>query len=182
MAMTMKVEGIEEISKILEAIGDAAPEVAALALFDGAGVMADAYAEAALSIKSEKFNYRFGNLKRMPSHEEKAAVVGKTGIARFRKNGSEAETSVGLSGKLGYVTIGGKQKPVRKIAYAINSGTSFMTKQPVFRRAATQTAAAASAAIVAKGNELIEGMVSTPVGKMSVYTYNMLKNSGKRRK
>ena len=158
MAFTLKVEGIEEISKILSSLEDAAPEVAALALYDGAGVMADAYAQAALSIKSEKFNYRFGNLKRLPSHEEKAAVIGTTGVAKFHKNGSEVETSIGISGA-GYVEIAGRKVAVLKIANAINSGTSFMTKQPVFRRAATKTREAASAAIQKKGNEIINGII-----------------------
>ena len=156
MAMTMQVTGIEELSRKLSALESSAEEVAARALYDGAGVMADAYTHAASSIKAQKFRYAFGGRKRYPSFEEKAAVEGKTGIAKFDKNGSEVETSVGLSGKLGYVTIGGKQKAVRKIAYAINSGTSFMTKQPVFRKAATQAREAASAAIVSKADQLID--------------------------
>lgn len=156
MAMTMKVTGLEEISRKLTEAAEKAPEVAARALYDGAGVMADAYTRAAESIKADKFRYAFNGHKRLPSHEEKAAVLGKTGIAKFNRNGSEVETSVGLSGKLGYATIAGKQVAVRKIAYAINSGTSFMEKQPVFRRAATQAKAAASAAIIAKADQLFE--------------------------
>lgn len=157
MAMTMKVTGIEELSRKLAALESQAEEVAARALYDGAGVMANAYAEAANNIQAEKFRYVFGGHKRLPSDEEKAALVGKTGIAKFDKNGSEVSTAVGI-GSTGYVTIGGKQKAVRKIANAINSGTSFMNKQPVFRKAATQTREAASAAIVAKADQLIEEM------------------------
>ena len=160
MALTLKVDGIEEISKTLEALGDAAPEVAARALYVGAGVMADAYAKAALSIKSEKFNYRFGNLKRLPSHEEKAAVIGSTGIAKFDKNGSEVNTAIGISGS-GYANIAGKQVAVAKIANAINSGTSFMVKQPVFRKAATQTAARAYAEIQAEADRLFDKIIIT---------------------
>ena len=154
MAMTMKVDGIEELSRKLTALGDKAEEVAARALYDGAGVMANAYRNAAASVRAQPFRYAVFK-KREPSFEEKAAIQGQTGIARFDKNGSEVQTSIGFSGS-GYVTIAGKQKAVRKIANAINSGTSFMNKQPVFRKAATQTAPAASAAIVAKAEQLID--------------------------
>ena len=153
MAMTMKVDGIEELSRKLTDLGDRAEEVAAKALYAGAGVMANAYRNAAASVRAQPFRYAVFN-KRDPSLEEKAAIQGQTGIAKFDKSGSEVQTSVGLKGS-GYVTIAGKQKAVRKIANAINSGTSFMNKQPVFRKASTQTAKAASAAIVAKADQLI---------------------------
>lgn len=154
MAMTMKVDGIEELSRKLTDLGDRAEEVAAKALYAGAGVMANAYRNAAASVRAQPFRYAVFK-KRDPSFEEKAAIQGQTGIAKFDKSGSEVQTSVGLKGS-GYVTIAGKQKAVRKIANAINSGTSFMNKQPVFRKAATQTAPAASAAIVAKAEKLID--------------------------
>lgn len=155
MAMTMKVDGLDELSRKLSTLGDRAEEVAARALYDGAGVMADAYAQAADSIHAELFRYAFGGQKRYPSFEEKAALQGKTGIAKFDKNGTEVNTAVGIKGA-GYVDVAGKKKAVRQIANAINSGTSFMQKQPVFRKAATQARGAASAAIVAKADQLIE--------------------------
>ena len=159
MALTMKVTGLEELSKLLESLEDKAPDVAAKALYKGAGIVADAYSAAANSIKAEKFHYAFGGRKRLPSFEEKAAIVGKSGIAKFQKNGSEVNTSIGVSGKLGYADINGHKVAVRKLIYAINSGTSFMSKQPVFRKAATQAAPAASAAIVATAEEEINNLI-----------------------
>lgn len=154
MAFTMQVEGIEELSQKLNELGEKAEAVAAMALYDGAGVMANAYTQAVNSVHAEPFRYAFGGRKRFPSYEEKAALQGNTGIARFDKNGSEVNTAIGFNGS-GYANIAGKQKAVRKIANAINSGTSFMEKQPVFRRAASQASGAASAAIVAKADQLI---------------------------
>ncbi len=158
MAMTMQVEGIEELSRKLTELGERAEEVAARSLYDGAGVMANAYAQAVNSIQAQPFRYAFGGLQRYPSFEEKDALQGKTGIAKFDKNGSEVNTSIGISGA-GYANIAGKQKAVRMIANAVNSGTSFMVKQPVFRRAATQARDAASAAIVAKAEKLIDEII-----------------------
>ena len=154
MAMTMKVDGIEELSRKLTDLGDRAEEVAAKALYAGAGVMANAYRNAAASVRAQPFRYAVFK-KRDPSFEEKAAIQGQTGIAKFDKSGSEVQTSVGLKGS-GYVTIAGKQKAVRKIANAINSGTSFMDKQPFMRKATSTAKAAAQAAIEKKITEEIE--------------------------
>lgn len=155
MAMTMQVTGIEELSAKLNALGDKAEEVASRALYAGAGVMADQFTAAANSIRTAPFRYVFNGQKRDPSPEEKAAVQGKTGIAKFNRNGSEVDTKVGV-GARGYVNIGGKRKAAAMIANAINSGTSFMNKQPVFRRAATQGAGPASAAILEAADKLID--------------------------
>lgn len=155
MAATMQVTGIEELSAKLNALGDKAEEVASRALYAGAGVMADQFTAAANSIRTAPFRYVFNGQKRDPSPEEKAAVQGKTGIAKFNRNGSEVDTKVGV-GARGYVNIGGKRKAAAMIANAINSGTSFMNKQPVFRRAASQGAGPASAAIVEAADKLID--------------------------
>lgn len=159
MAMTMQVEGLDKVSAMLNRLGDQAENVAARALYDGAGVMADAYSQAVDSIQTEPFRYAFGYRKRLPSPEEKAALRGKTGIAKFDKNGSEVNTAIGLNGA-GYAEVAGKQKAVRQIANAINSGTSFMVKQPVFRKAARTAAEPASAAIVAKADELFNQIIN----------------------
>ena len=155
MPMTMQVEGMEELSRKLSELDERAGDVAARALYAGAGVMADAYAQAVNSIKTDKFRYAFNGQKRSVSPEEKAALQGKIGIAKFDRDGSEVNTAVGISGG-GYVEIGGKRKAVRMLANAINSGTSFMVKQPVFRRAKTQARAAASEAIAQRADQLIE--------------------------
>ena len=158
MGASMQVTGLDELMRKLDQIGDRAEEVAARSLYRGAGVMADAFTQAANSIRTEEFRYVFNGRKRDPSPEEKAALQGKTGIAKFNINGSEVNTAIGLNGS-GYVTIAGKQKAVKKIANAINSGTSFMNKQPVFRRAASQTSGAARGAIVQAAEELLNEII-----------------------
>ena len=57
------------------------------------------------------------------------------GIAKFKKDGTEVDTSVGFR-NAGYAELAGKQVPIPKIVNAINSGTSFMNKQPFVRKAA----------------------------------------------
>lgn len=157
MAYDLKTEGIEELSAILGKLESEAELVASGALYDGAGVVADAMSKAVDNIKTEPFRYKRDS--RMPSPEEKEALRGGIGIARFKKNGSEVDTLIGFTKGDGYVMLGKKKTAVRLIARSINSGTSFMTKQPVFRKAASKSKSNAEAAMVAKANEMFNEII-----------------------
>lgn len=174
MAYEMKTDGMEDISKMLENLEDAAPRAASRALYRGAGVMRDEIARGIEGIRTAPFKFAKSGETRLPSPEEKAVLQqAGVGIAKFDKNGTEVGTSVGFS-KTGYADVNWKhmsskartnykaqsfkgkgsmttstlkfageyqsgqqnQKPVAVIANAINSGTSFMSKQPFIRKAA----------------------------------------------
>lgn len=149
MPITMNRSGLEDLEKSLQQIGDGADRLAAAGLYDGAGIMADAVKTEVKNIRTEKFHYAVfpGATTRLPSPEEKEIVEqAAAGIARFRKTGSEVNTSVGFR-NAGYATLNGRTVPIPKIVNAINSGTSFMKKQPFIRKAATSGTAKATAAI-----------------------------------
>lgn len=135
MAGNQTTTGMEEISRMLTELGDKAESVAAYGLYDGAAVMVDEVKTAIGNIRAETFHYNaFG--QRLPSNEEKEALLSAgAGVAKFDKNGSEVNTAVGF-GNAGYADVAGKRKPIALIANAINSGTSFMNKQPFIRKAA----------------------------------------------
>jgi hypothetical protein len=159
MAMSVKTTGIESLERMLQKLGDRAQDIAAEALFDGVDVIADAYTRAANGIRAERRGGKEDREQaRWPTPEEKEAVQ-KIGVARFDKNEDSVDTSVGPSKR--YATVDGKRKPIPLIARAINSGTSFMHKQPVFRRAVSQNRKAARDKIVATAekriNEIING-------------------------
>lgn len=138
MAWTMKVDGLEEVSELLGQMEERAQAVAAMALYDGAGVMAGEIQAGVRSVKSEAFHWAKDGQTRLPSPEEKAIVeAAAVGIAKFGRNGSDVDTSVGFR-NAGYAQLAGKTVPVPKIVNAINSGTSFMKKQPFIRKAAKQ--------------------------------------------
>lgn len=139
---------------MLSKLGEQAEDVASGALFDGAGIVADAFSRAVDSIRTEPFTHKKAH--RLPSPEEKAALMGKTGIAKFQKNGSEVNTLVGFTRDAGYAQLGKQQKAVLVIARSINSGTSFMAKQPVLRKAASLAKGAAKTAMIAKAEKMIE--------------------------
>ena len=150
MPYQMKVDGMEEISETLTRLADKAPSVAAQALYDGAGIMAEEIRRGAESIRTEPFRYANNGATRLPSPEEKEIVTGAgAGIAKFDKNGTEVNTSVGYRAS-GYADLNGKKKPVPLIVNAINSGTSFMNKQPFIRKAANSGSPKAMAAMKAK--------------------------------
>lgn len=131
-----KTDGMEEISEMLSRMEDAAPKAAARALYEGAGIMADEITKGAQSIKTAPFRYAGGGTTRLPSPEEKEIVLqAGAGIAKFSDNGTEIDTSVGYRNS-GYADLNGKKVPIPMIVNAINSGTSFMTKQPFVRKAA----------------------------------------------
>lgn len=143
MAYTMKVEGMDGISKMLSEMSESAPGVASQAVYKGAGIMRDAVAGGAESIRTEKFHYAVfpGTTTRLPSPEEKEIVLqAEAGIAKFDKNGTEVQTSVGYSNS-GYAVLKGRVVPIPVIVNAINSGTSFMHKQPFVRKAARKAKA-----------------------------------------
>lgn len=149
MAYTMQVDGLEDMSRKLTELGEKAQGVASMGLYDGAGVMADCIKLAAESIHTAPFHYAVF-ITREPSPEEKAAVLqAKMGIAKFQKNGAEVNTSVGYQ-NTGYAEVAGKTKPIPQIANSINSGTSFMQKQPFIRNAVNKGKNKASEAIIAR--------------------------------
>lgn len=152
----MTTDGIGELEKKLQEMEDeTAHNIAARALYEGAGVMADAIDKAVQGIVTEPFRYAAGGQKRFPSPEEKAILEqADKGVAKFRDDGGTIETSVGLQSS-GYGNLAGRRKPVPLIANAINSGTSFMSRQPFYRRAESQTKGPALSRIEEKLREEI---------------------------
>ena len=136
MPYEITIDGMAEISETLTRLEEKAPAVASKALYKGAGIMAEELKKSAEDIQTAPFKYAKNGDTRLPSPEEKAVILSANGvgIARFKKDGTEIDTSVGY-GNSGYAEMAGKTVPIPKIANAINSGTSFMRKQPFVRKA-----------------------------------------------
>ena len=174
MAYKISTSGMDDLLGKLQKAGDAAHDIAAVGLYEGAGVVADAISSGARSIATEPFKYAGGGTKRKPSPEEKAILnaAGAAGIAKFDKNGLSVNTAVGYN-RSGYAQVnwnhmsnkartkykikgGGNAKPVAVIANAINSGTSFMEKQPFIRKAITKSKGVAQGAMEATIEQLVD--------------------------
>ena len=178
MAFNVHWEGCDELLRKMDKLPEKAAEIAGKALYEGAGVMADAVSRAVQGIATEPFQYAAGGKKRKPSPEEKQIVMqAQHGVSKFKNTGTKIQTSVGFQ-KSGYGKVtwnharaknsrtlykqkngrmvhasqekgGASMKPVPLIVNAINSGTSFMEKQPFLRKAFSQNQSAALAAIEA---------------------------------
>ena len=160
MAMTIQTDGLTEVSEMLTRLGEKAQDVASGALFDGAGVVADAFTEAVNSIRTAPFKYARPGQTRLPSPEEKEALIGRVGIAKFKVNGSETDTMIGIGESGGYTMVNGQRKAVRLIARSINSGTSFMDKQPVFRQAKSKCQKTAVKAVIDKAEKMFDEIIN----------------------
>ena len=146
MSFSIEISGMEDLIAKMGKLENKGRDVASLALYEGAAVVADRVGSAVQGIATEEFRYtKFGT--RLPSPEEKALLMNaRKGVAKFRKNKNGVNTSVGMQNS-GYGDLKGKTKPIPLIANAINSGTSFMKPQPFFRKAVETSAGAAEAAI-----------------------------------
>lgn len=133
MAWSMQIDGMTEINEMLSQMEQQASEVAAKALYIGAGIMADEIRKEAGNIKTGQGADR--ESARYATEEEKQIVLeAAAGIAKFRKSDDSVDTSVGFR-NAGYAELHGRSVPIPKIVNAINSGTSFMHKQPFIRKA-----------------------------------------------
>ena len=191
MPYEMKVDGMAEVSEMLAQLEERAPAAAAKALYTGAGIMAQEILKEMGKVKTAPFEYAKNGEKRLPSPEEKEALMqAGVGVAKFSGDGTEIDTSVGFN-QSGYVRVNfrhmnanartnyklangknvgamkakllkmnksGDQKPIGVIANSINSGTSFMQKQPFVRKAASSGGKKAMAAMKEAIEKEIEAM------------------------
>lgn len=163
MPYELKVDGMAEISEELGKLADGAAGAAAQGLYEGAGVIADELRQSAAGIRTEEFHYAVfpGATSRLPSPEEKEIVLAAAaGIAKFRKDGTEINTSVGFR-NAGYAQLKGRTVPIPVIVNAINSGTSFMKKQPFVRKAASKGAPKAMKAMKDKIESVLDEYLKT---------------------
>ena len=157
MACKISTSGMDDLLKMLQKAEDAAHGIAAVGLYEGAGTVADSVSSAVRGIAVKRFKYPAPPGKqRMPSPEEKAILENaRRGVAKFRDDGGSVNTSVGFQNS-GYAQLAGRTVPIPVIANAINSGTSFMKKQPFYRRAVSQSRGAALTKIENKLREEVD--------------------------
>ena len=198
MAFMIDVSGMKELQEKIKKLQEKSQYAASEALYEGAGVVANAVSQAVQGIATEPFHYAKNGERRKPSPEEKAVLEeAPHGVAKFRKKLQRIDTSVGYNGN-GYAEVNWNHmsskartnykaqrfkdhdymttstlkfagtykrkvqnaKPIGAIANAINSGTSFMQKQPFMRKAFTKSQSKAietiEAALEKRINEMIQ--------------------------
>ena len=156
MPGAMKTNGTDELIKILNMCASEASNIAPQALYEGAKVVADAYKKGAQGIRTAKRSHQEPG-GRLPTREEKEAIVNGIGVARFSKDDDGVDTMVGVAE--GYTTVRGRKKAIKLLARSVNHGTSFMKRQPVFRQASTTSRMSAQRAMVETAEALLDRIV-----------------------
>lgn len=162
MAVKIEISGFDTLEKMFDDAAKAALPIAAAALYEGAGTVADEISAAVDNIQTEPYRYRKeGDPPRLPSPKEKEALQAAhvAGITKFTKDGTTVETLVGMS-QSGYAQIGKRTVPVPVIARSIESGTTFMRKQPFLREAINRAKRPAEAKIMASIDKRFKALTS----------------------
>lgn len=130
--------GAEELADKLVTLGDKAKQITHHALFDGAGVVADAIKSAAqgLSVGTPAGNSETGHPYTGLTPEDKAEIVNSVGIAHFNESGDGVDTAVSFNGYVSRTEKGYPNGvPIPMLVRSIESGSSVRAKQPFVRPA-----------------------------------------------
>lgn len=150
--------GLDEEVARLNAIGEAGYAAITAALYDGAGVIASAIAEAAKGLPVDTDpGHPFNAPLAAISPEDAADLAAGVGIARFDDTEDGRGTSVSIEGYTRRTEKGFPNGvPLPMIARSLESGSSVRQKHPFIRRAVNGAKAACEAAMVAAGERVIQ--------------------------
>lgn len=145
----MTISGLDEFEAKLSKLEQGGVRGAAkMAIYDGAGELADAVRSGIESIPSisdkEAMKRYWKKQLSQITHTQKQGLVNGLGIATMRDSGGTIETHIGFDG---YNEVHTKRwpngQPNSMIARSVESGTSFMQKTPFLRTAVNRAKSSA---------------------------------------
>lgn len=121
-------KGLDEYVGKLKKLDANTDEIIGRAIYAGAGVVADAVRQALNEIQTDDKYHPNNEMRAGPTTEEKKALLDGFGISKLRQNGTFWNVKIGFSGRnpSGIYNSG--------LAKQIESGTSWMAKQPFMAR------------------------------------------------
>ena len=129
-------EGIDEYIAQLEKIYGDTEEIIGAAIYQGAGIVMKSVVSAIENIQTDD---RFGTEENKtigPTTYQKEGLRRSIGIARLRNDGGFYNVKIGFDGYNGIKTKRWPQgQPNAMVARSVESGTSWMQKQPFMRKA-----------------------------------------------
>lgn len=137
----LDASGTDEMMRMLRGIGSQTQEIIKRAVFDGAGALADAVAQAVTDLPAEPFHPLPGARNGMEplnvlTEDDREDLLNGIGIARFGLTGDGVDTAVSFDG---YSRHKSKEfpngVPLPVIARSIESGSSARQKHPFVRPA-----------------------------------------------
>ena len=146
-------KGTEEFADKLLALGTKAEDMCKMAVYDGAGVVADALRSSVNTIPIVTTAHPFDGL----SEEDREDLAGGIGIAKFDSDGNGVTTAISFNG---YARRKEKKfengVPLALLARSLESGSSLRAKHPFVRPAIAAAKAAALSAMAEKVEEEIK--------------------------
>ena len=125
---------IEELIQTLNHIADNSEEIAKKAIYEGAKILADQIKSNIESLPTDEEWGSSDHLKSGPTAKEKEEIKKGFGLAKMLDSNGFINTKIGF-GEAGYDSRG---KPVQMIARSVNSGTTFMKRNPFFANGVRQ--------------------------------------------
>lgn len=135
----IELKGLDDVAFVLNRLTDKAEGVIKQAIYDGAGIMADAVRSNIDSINA--LGPSAWEIRRREA--QKAGLRAGLTTYKIENKGGKIEGGVGFDG---YNSL---EQPNQMIARVFNSGTSFSSKQPFFNRAVLRSRGAARQAVIA---------------------------------
>lgn len=136
--------GLDQLMSELDDLAKALPGVAGYALFDGAGVMADAVKAAALTLP-----YKGSTVSQ---------IADSVGIHKFNDTEDGRSTSIGFDGYFANTKYKDGAMPIQMFVREVEGGTSKIPAHPFVRKTANAAKASAEAAILAAAEEKINAI------------------------
>ena len=137
----MQVKGLDEFIKKLEAAQRNPEKIVKKALYEGAGVVADAIRSNVASLPVDESHGTRARPKHGITGVEKAGLLSGIGISKMRTENAQVNVVIGFNG----TNADGKKNTT--IMRRAESGTSFQRKTPAVRPAVNRSKAAALDAI-----------------------------------
>ena len=133
---TMKFQGLDQYVVVLERLTNNAGEYIGKTLYVGAGVVADAIKQEVMALPADDRPYSKDIIKNGPTSVQKKGLVDSFGITKVRVKGGTYDEKLGFDG---YNNIRSKRWPKGQpnvmVARSIESGTSWMKKNPFIAKA-----------------------------------------------
>ena len=139
---TIKVDGLDNVSQMLNRLRDKTAAIIKMGVHDGAGVLARAISDAIDALPTDSGPLSAEHpIMQGPTKIQKEGLQDGFGISRMRTDeGDFINVSIGFSG---YNEMRTKKYPMGQpnqlIARSVEFGTSYMQKQPFVRRAVSKT-------------------------------------------
>ena len=146
--------GLEEFSDKISALGAGAEGMARMALYDGAGVVADALRESVMSLP---LTGRSGKPYEGLLPDDREDLANGIGIAKFETRGGSVTTSLGFNGYARRTERKyPKGVPLAMLARSLESGSSVRAKHPFVRSTVRRVKTAVQEAMAKRVQDTIK--------------------------